>query len=346
MITAKQNIYIDESGTPVLNNECYVICAVACNEEDKELNYNRLKTIQKKHRGGAELKSSVVGGRVDKRKNICTELSELSLQCVVLIIHKELFLKDSGMAYKRSAYKYCQRRLFDRIYRGMCRVEVILDNFGNEEFRNGFIRYIDKYFTYSIFNPDKNITFSSPKDTEMLQVSDFVGGTVRRFAQGDDDREAFDALEPILAIVDVWPRTPKFPRVEEDYEEFDLDIEKHCTNASLECLESEKDQLLAEALRFLLYSSSDDENSFIYGDSLLNHLVAEGFADNGKDKHWLQNNIIAPLRAKGAPIAASRSGYKIPRKRSDLVDFVQFVSQKTLPYLERVNDMRHSLSLY
>jgi len=224
-------------------------------------------------------------------------------------------------------------------------VKVTIDSFGNEEFMDGFKKYINKHFQPSIFNPHKHLTVSSPADTPMLQIADFVAGTVRRFAQGDDDETAYKQLEPILSVVEVWPRATQEPRIEEESEELDLEIERHCTNASMEFLESTDDDLLREALEYLLYSAEESPDNFVCGDRLLDYLKQEGLAEDQKDKAWLQQKIIAPLRDQGVPVAASRDGYKIPRCRKDLSIFVDFVSQKTLPYLKKVNNMRNSLFL-
>jgi len=341
----RQNIYIDESGTPVLNDECYAICAVACNEDDKSSDEQQLEIIRKKHRGGAELKSSAVGGRSRIREAICQDLAALNSRCIVFIVRKKYLHKDGGFPYKKSAYKYCQRRLFEKVYRGLYEVKVTIDSFGNEEFMDGFKKYINKHFQPSIFNPHKHLTVSSPADTPMLQIADFVAGTVRRFAQGDDDETAYKQLEPILSVVEVWPRATQEPRIEEESEELDLEIERHCTNASMEFLESTDDDLLREALEYLLYSAEESPDNFVCGDRLLDYLKQEGLAEDQKDKAWLQQKIIAPLRDQGVPVAASRDGYKIPRCRKDLSIFVDFVSQKTLPYLKKVNNMRNSLFL-
>lgn len=339
-----QSVFIDESGSPVLNDECYAICAVACNDDDLEHDQRLLEEIRATHRKGAELKSSAIGGNLQRRTGICNDLRRLKSRCIVLVIQKKHLDRDGGFSYKTSAYKYCQRRLFEKIYKGYNRIEVTIDTFGNTDFMDGFKTYIDKHFEPSVFNVARTINHSTPKDTVMLQVSDFVGGTVRRRVQGDDDSSAFDLLRPILSLVEVWPRSAKDPRIEEDSEELDLAIERHCTNTAMELLEKEKDDILREALEHLLFSSTESGDSFVYGDKLLSFLCDQGLIDDTKDKQWLQQNVIAALRDKGAPIAASRDGYKIPRNREDLKAFVDFVSQKTLPYLKKVNNMRTSLS--
>ena len=76
---------------------------------------------------------------------------------------------------------------------------------------------------------------------------------------------------------------------------------------------------------------------------ILHHLQSLGLVPTDKDKSWLQQSVIASLREQGVLIAASRDGYKIPETESDLKRFVEFVSGKTLTYLDRVAKMRDSI---
>jgi len=340
-----QTVFIDESGTPVLNDECYAVCAIMCNDDNIDHDKGILESIIKKHGVGSELKSSAIGSKFQRRQGISGDLSALESKCVVLVIKKKHLNKKDGFSYKTSAYKYCQRRLFEKVYKSYNKVGVIVDSFGSAEFMDGFKDYIDKHFEPNIFNHERSVKYSNPKESIMLQVADFVAGTVRRYVQGDDDSKAFDLLSPILSIVEVWPRSGKDPRKDIESPELDLAIERHCTNAAMELIDEEENVVLRESLEFLLCSSADNGDSFIFGDKLLSYLISQGLVEKTKDKFWLQNSVIAPLRDKGAPIAASRDGYKIPRNQKDLKAFVDFVSQKTLPYLKKVNNMRNSLSI-
>ncbi len=227
----------------------------------------------------------------------------------------------------------------------MNQVTVILDNFGSQEFMKSFAPYIDRHFAPTLFSSSKKIDYSTPLVSPMLQVADYVGGTVRRFIQNDDPQDAYKALDPILCVVESWPRLSSDPHVDTDVSSLDQAIRQHCIHAAEEYLETEGDEVLREALEYLLYSVSDKEEGFVYGDKLLDHLKAEALVDESKDKGWLRQSVIAELRSNGVPLAASRDGYKIPTSRDDLAAFVTFVAQKTMPYLERVNNMRTNIYL-
>ena len=144
-------------------------------------------------------------------------------------------------------------------------------------------------------------------------------------------------------MVEVWPRVTTDPHNDVYSNSTDQAIFQHCTYAAEEHLQSESDTVIREALQYLLYSVGNTRDGFIYGDEILDYLKSEGLIDQSRDKGWLRQSVIARLRRNGVLIAASREGYKIPTSVNDLATFVEFVSQKTLPYLDRVNRMRNSL---
>ncbi len=342
----QQTVFIDESGTPILSDgNYYVICAVSCLNDSIDENLEKLNQIRSTHGIGSELKSSSVRSKsFERRVSVCKDLASLKLRCFVFALRKREVDPDSGLSYKTSGYKFCQRRLFEKLYRGSANISVVIDTFGSEDFMASFEPYIDRHFKPDLFNQRKQIRHSSPQQDQLLQVSDFVAGTIRRSLEGDDPEDAFNELSEILLTREVWPRSKEKRIIDEDISDLDSKIEEHCTTVSLSFIENCEDQLLIEAVIFLLNSHSSDKDNFIYGDRLLEHLHKQGLIDSQKDKTWLQQKIIAPLRDEGVPIAASPSGYKIPRTRSDLHDFITFVSHKTLPYLKKVNDMRISLA--
>lgn len=341
----KQTVFIDESGTPNLSDgNYYVICAASCSNDFLDEALHQLNQIRIKHKIGSELKSSSVGGNFQRRVAICRDLSKLKLRCYVFALRKSEVNPNSGLSYKTSGYKFCQSRLFEKLYKGTAIVNVVMDSYGTEDFMAGFERYIHSNFNPDLFNQQVQIRSSNPRQDELLQVSDFVSGTIRRSLESSDRDEAFKALGEIVLTCAVWPRSRDRRIIDEDYSELDSKIEEHCTTVSLDFIERCEDGLLSETVLFLLNAHSGEKDNFIYGDRLLEHLNKQGLLDSPKDKTWLQQRIISSLRAEGVPIAASPNGYKIPRSRSDLRDFIRFVSQKTLPYLKKVNDMRTDLS--
>jgi Protein of unknown function (DUF3800) len=337
-----KRIHIDESGDPVLNNDCYVICAVLNDVKDVKDDLALLSTIRDEHGIGVELKSSKIGRNLKRRIVICKSLTKLKGRFINMVIKKDRLKKDGGFRFKPSTYKYCQRRLFEKIYKGINQVTVVVDTHGSQDFMNSFKPYIEKHFQPNLFSK-QDIVYSIPIESELLQVADFIGGTIRRYMEGDDDSSAYNIIKSSVGFISVWPRAKDDLYIDDDSSPDDMSILRHCTYVAEEVLKNEMNPILTETLQHLLYSNSEDDNGFIYGDILLDNLKKENLIDLSKDKAWLRTSVIAKLRKKGVPIAASRNGYKIPSSVEDLAMFVNFVAQKTIPYLEKVNHMRENI---
>ena len=196
-----------------------------------------------------------------------------------MVIRKDRLRKDGGFQFRTSTYQYCQRRLFEKIYKGMSQILVVIDRYGSHEFMNSFETYIDSHFQPTLFSIRKEIVRSSPSSYPLLQVTDYVGGTVRRFARRDDGEGAYASLDPILGMVEVWPRVTTDPHIDVDSNSTDQAIFQHCTYAAEEHLQSESDTVLREALQYLLYSVGNTRDGFIYGDEILDYLKSEGLID-------------------------------------------------------------------
>ena len=335
-------VHIDESGSPILGTDHYVLAATFTVKSDAQLVESVLERVRKEHFSGAEIKSSRVGSNLKRRCQIASKLAECPARVEVLVIKKDRLDSNGGFRFRSPMYKYCQRRLFEKIYRGLSGIDVVIDTFGNEEFRNGFSQYIDKHYQPSLFST-KSVRFSRPEDEPILQLSDFVAGTVRRHFNEDDGPSAYANIKHIINNLEIWPRVAGDTQIVSPDNELDINIRNHCAHAAEEFLANNTDKVLSETVQFMLYGQATDHEGFVYGDLILSHLQEMELAGSERDKSWLRQHVIATLREKGVLIAASRDGYKIPENQRDLELFVEFVGHKTIRYLERVVMMRDSI---
>ncbi|MCD6430394.1 MAG: DUF3800 domain-containing protein [Deltaproteobacteria bacterium] len=335
-------VYIDESGSPDLKDEHYVLSAIFTPHDALEHDLVHMQKICDDRCSGGVLKSSKVKNKISRRTTIAQEFLGFHSVADVLVIKKSRLKDDGGFPFRGPMYKFCQRRLFSRIYRAMENVQVVIDSFGRDDFRKGFVKYIDRNFQPTFFS-QKNILFAKPDEEILLQASDFVAGTVRRYFDKSDSDEAYNVLRPFINSLEIWPRSITDASITPEDEEIDLAIRNHCTYAAEEFLESNKDKVLAEVTEYLLYADAEDHEGFIFGDQLLRHLTDMELIDTDRDKSWLRQKVIAELRENGVLIAASRDGYKIPENQKDVAAFVEFVGNKTIKYLKRVMKMRNSI---
>jgi len=343
MRDTRTHAFIDESGSPDLSEAGhYVITAVVCGGNSLVNNLAKLQEIRDRHCSGAPLKSSRTGSNADLRKAIIGDLAKLDVWIYTAAILKDRIDRNSGLRFRQSMYKYCQRRLFDRIYRHTESISVVADTFGRKDFMESFRRYLDEHFEETIFS-DKEFAYATPLERPMIQVSDFIGGSIRRFSQGDDSRDVVSAIFPRVRILESWPSVPDVELAAED-EALDENIKRHSYGVALRLIDSELEPILKECCSYLALDCLGD-GEFVYGGAILNHLKRLGLAEEDRDKDWLMHNVIAKLRDKGAIIVACRDGYKIPESRSDVKRFTEFVAEKTVPYLDRLQRMQESLFL-
>lgn len=335
-------VYIDESGSPDFGEDHYVLAACFTTTDTHDSDLNLIENIREMYFSKAEMKSSKIGGNLIRRAKIAKTISQINSRFEVLVIKKNRLSENGGLRFKKSMYKFCQRRLFEKIYRGMSNIGIVMDSYGDTEFREGFYTYIEKHYQPTLFS-SKSVSSSTPIIKPLLQASDFIAGTVRRFFNGDDDDSAYDILKQIINNLEVWPRSITDEAITAPDEKLDKLIRNHCTYAAEEFLVCNLEPMLSEVVQFLLYSEASDHEGFIYGDVILAHIQSLGLASSEKEKSWFRQSIIAPLREHGVLIAASRDGYKIPETQRDLEQFVGFVNNKTMRYLDRVVMMRDSI---
>ena len=341
----KNFAFIDESGSPNLSDQkFYVITAAICSDKDVNTVMHGIKQISANYCSGAPLKSSRTAGKIKRRKAILNDLAKLPLSYIACVNDKSLVDSNSGLQWRASMYKFSQRMIFKRLYQPQQSLQIIIDNFGTSDFMNSFESYLNKHFQPTLFS-NKQVVYESPEKEIGLQAADFVGGSIFRYYENRDTEEVLDCIKSRLIGIRKWPRSfQKYITGDKD-EIIDLKIQNHCISVAEHFIQTTNDEILKEVCLFLLYDESAIEQEFIFGDELLRQLKWQGIINDNRDKDWLRQKIIAPLRDAGVLIAACADGYKIPDCRDDIAKFVQFVEMKSYPYLGRLVKMRESLFL-
>lgn len=327
-------VYIDESGTPVISDQAYyVLCGVICKDNNiNELNESIIQ-IKEKHGIGEELKSKSIGGNSKRRAEILESIAKLNISVVAIAVNKVILNSESGLRFKTSMYKYCQRKLFSKFYYGMQDIKIICDTYGSDLFMKSFENYLRNNFKTTIFSSLEFI-YANPKQEALLQISDFIGGTIRRYKQGDDDELPFSFIKNNVIYLEEWPVSKGNNINLSTDENLDKLISEYAFKMALQQIENEQDPILKEFISYLAFDRYG-ENEFIFGDEILDHLKSKELIGDQRDKNWLMQNVVAPLRDNNAMIISSRDGYKIPQSRNDTKEFAEFVQEKTNPYLDR-----------
>lgn len=357
MLNEIQHVFIDEFGNPNLNTEklgateYFIIVATLISDSELDTVKNSVEQLSKKHFQGSEIKSSSV--KKDRRRlKILKDISELNANFYAVVINKAAILKTGGLIYKKPFMKFINGILYKKIFDVFPNVRVIADEHGHPEFMTGFIKYVKKNHMPDLFG-DATFEFQDSKINRLIQLSDFISGTLARIIEPEKISENADQFLKIInrqiISIDEWPIKGRSYSGKIGFDqgtEFDETIRSLSIRQAalfIESNESSKDELIqdqVEVVRYLLFQFKFiDPCKYIYGDDLLKK------CKNGDTKHYLQSGIIAKLRDQGVIISSSSKGYKIPLNSEDLLTYVDQAHSVIFPMLLRLNNAYKNLKL-
>ncbi len=183
-----------------------------------------------------------------------------------------------------------------------------------------------------------------------IQVADFFAGTVAHIYEGKASNDVVEVYKNILRNQTLglleWP--PKYqslippPMSESAYADYQVHQQAL----------KQADQFLAKIgdhpngdeclqlciLDYLRFRSEFVSDEYVSTEDIAKHLVNRGFQGLGDQK--IRSSGIAKLRDCEVIIASATKGYKIPRSRADINDFLELASSQILPLLDRVKKAR------
>ncbi len=353
-------VFVAEAGNNSFdfdNDSTHFILAAIIIEKDKkaqltiEIDEIRKKYFQKKPQ--SEIKSAKVGQDDDLRKRILTDLLALDFQIYAVIIDKQR-LYGEGFQYKKSFYKFLCGLLYKELYR-TADVEVC----ANQHSSNPFMKEFTKYLHTNHIKPDlfsdanASFQFASSKTFNILQVADFVAGTLACIHDKQQKSPDFQEFEKLLAkkligtkfFPDDRPILEYAPTQKE--ENYDPDIayaalkliSTYINEKKTSTIEEEKHQLLF--LNILLFNLRIDLHKSVSTKEIINHLAQE----SDISEHFFRSNVIAKLRDEGILIASSQKGYKIPVCEKDVYQFLNHSNSIIINMLRRVEKAREMIAL-
>lgn len=328
--------YIDESGDPIIADDASKTLFVGAIVVSQEALPALMATMGELRRrfGLRELKSNEVSN-FDRRFAICQVLVDVDLK-VLSIWVKKRSLSGDWYKYKQTFYKYVQRRLNHELYRLFRSVQVTIDRYGSPEYQRSFSRYLDDRLQGELFEP--NILIGSAKENDLIQVCDFLAGSLRKSLEGDFAQTDCERLLQLLRPV--WPVRIQIP--DEGGHVTDIPADDSGKEL-LACMEEARRYLDKNAakrgdpkirtLEYLYYSAIDGSNEYIYTEEILGWLHARGLR---LSEEQFRTEVTASLRDEGLIIAATRKGIKIPRTADDFREYVAFTVGLVLPVLKRL----------
>jgi hypothetical protein len=347
--------FIDESGGHGFNfssegtSTHFVVNAILTDAGKLEELSTEFEKIKKQHFPDSELKSSKIGNRDVLRLEILNKLNALNFKFYYLIVDKTKIHLTSGLQFKESFYKFLYGILYNNIYRHFKYLTIVADELISNEFISSFEKYIKENHQADLFHQN-NISFTKSNETVLLQLTDFIGGTLNRFYSGKSTLNPVQVLAGKCIGKLTWPNEYVPYTIDEDSvtEEFQEEI----SNIGLLRIDDYisrnidvKEHIVFLRVMFLTYLRSifvyNSKQRYVFTHELIRH-IKENTGEDIKEQ-FLRQQIVGPLRSEGILIMSNSNGYKIPSTKKDIIVFFNLFSKIINPMIHRLEKTHSAL---
>lgn len=348
--------FVDESGNHDLDTTksgssgFFVVCSVIVAEENLPLAYELAEAAKIRHFQAGEIKSSKLKAKdADRRKRILMDLAELPLKLYFTVVDKRRVRQDGGLQFKKSFIKYVNNILYSRLFDHCQDLHLTVDEHGGLEFQAGLRNYVAERYSDDLFR-ESEFTIKSSKDDVLIQVADFFAGTVAHIYEGKASSDVVEVYKSILRNHTIglleWPPhyQPLIPPPMDDSAAADYLVHQQALKQANKFREKagkhpdEEQRLQICILDYLQFRSEFVGDEYVSTEDIASHLANRGFL--GLSDQKIRSSGIAKLRDADVIIASAPKGYKIPRSRADINDFLELASSQILPLLDRIKKAR------
>jgi hypothetical protein len=353
--------HIDEFGTNSIAVEKdgvsshFLICATIIKGENLTTGQKIIDQVRNTHFQGSEIKSSKVKRTQHTRRlTILNDLNEIDFTIYVIVVDKKE-INSEGLSIKQSFYKYFNKLLVTDLTRINNKITFIADQIGTAEYQKSFKEYIKNEVTqYDLFNETKLFEFSDSKENNLVQLSDFIVGSL---AKSFDTKHFQENSSEYLTLlkdklnVRFWPNNIKnYLRTDNISENFDPKIAGLSLTLVKDYIAKNEKKIETDItaqvylLKYFMLIQKVSPHYFIQTHELMDKLTNEiGLVYS---ERLFRKNIIGNLRDNNVIIVSSNSGgYKLPVNKSDLTEFVNRYNSILQPMLSRMKKCRDSILL-
>ena len=355
--------FVDESGDSNLDlskkdiSSHFIVTALIVSEDKVDELRKEVEPFRQKHFQTGEIKSSKVADDHLRRERILKDICSLDFRFISLAVDKNQIIPTSGLIWKKPFLKFLQGLLYNKLYKAFPSLVVYSDEHGRREFMEGFVKYVKNNHIPDLFTTS-DFHFVPSKDEVLVQVSDFLSGTIAKIVAKNSDPicvSKFIALLKQRAIsIEEWP--PRFATFIENEDavrtkEYDPIVAQQSLHRAISFLEENIDSeekvvtQQVEFVKYLIYVCRFiNPSKYTATEKLRSHLE-ELLGDEISVRH-LRSNIVAKLRDKGLLISSRKTwGYKLPVSVADLDDLVAQLDNKIGPMISRLESVRKQMLL-
>lgn len=352
--------FIDEFGNSGLdfsnpqNSTHFIITSIIVEKENIPKLEEQLEIIRKENFQTGEIKSSKVGANDGRREKILKQLIELDFSIYAVVVDKKELYSD-GFRYKKSFYKFIHSLVDRELYRIFPNLEIIADEHGSNKFMEEFIRYIKSNHIPDLFH-QSDFRFTNSKNLSLVQIADFVSGTLGRCydeTKQSEKRGLFlEIIKPKVIHVKHWPANFKpYAYKPEDFDKFNPVISELSLNLAQQFIAENENSIdlsvidQVNCLKYLLfYFKNINPTMYVPTYELINRITKIRL-NAAVSIHYFRSKIIAKLRDSGLIITSCSKGYKLPCSEGDLYDFLNHSNSIISPMIERINKVHKSVLL-
>ena len=340
--------YVDETGSLNDNDpqsDFYVCTAIFVRSSQREKLKADLLNIRNELGNGAVLKSSRIGTKHELRLKYLKKLVLLDFRYVFLVTDKRKIDKNSALQYKKTRYKFIHRIFNSMLAKITGNLNVVIDTHGTEDFQESCRAYFEKH-NKDLFTGDLKTSYADDEKEPLLQIADFIGGSLVYFFDPKRKNQYSQEIRNILKTkeddYDVFPyvqfNIDDPPKVERDLEELlalKLYNKAACFLDKTDGASDEKIQMQNYTLRRLFLASKfeEDNRRCIFSDELIRELKELDFAI-GKRNFTVE--IIGGLRRAGIIISGSLNGYKLALSLKDIDEYLEHDKTIIIPMLDKL----------
>lgn len=347
-------VFIDESGNHDIDvskegaTNLFVCVAVLVSGEQVNEATSQAFQISLENFSGSEIKSKGVGSNHQRRIAVLNKIREIEFAYFAVIINKARIIRDSGLQYKQSFYKFLNNFLYQKISDVGSSVKIIPDKLGSKKFQDSFKAYMGKRLMPTLLT-EYDISPQDSKHVPLIQVADFLAGTLSYAYDPDKRSEYADEFINLIRNKElgsfVWPRSTYSTAVpiESMEDKVDEKIAAACLNKSAQIaagLENSKelDEKMQSAVLYFLIRQAEESGRQLHAKDLSSYLYKIGFPN--LKRQAISSRIVGPIRDAGVVLTGKNQGYRIPTSLSHILDYIEFNKGKVLPMLHRIQKAR------
>lgn len=337
----------------------FIITSIIVSDSNLETCRKRIEIVRKKHFKDSEIKSSKIKGNHKRREKILKDLQDIPYKIFSVCIDKQACkenMSSKGIQFKHSFYKFMNNIVHNELRKAFQKLTIVADEIGTNEYMESFCEYVDARQDIPSLLGETNFSFENSKNDVMIQLADLISGTLAyvydKHKQNKANPNYIKVLENKIIRIEQYPKTFNNYTVSDSAlaSEYDFEIANLCYTQAVKFINKYEDsddsdtQAQIIILKYLLFRfMNNDTRTYIFTKELIHQLDGTTFSNISIQGFRLK--VIGRLRDKGVIIASSNKGYKIPSKKSEIIDFINHDAGIVIPMLARLKKCRDLVKL-